>query len=203
MAVRMFAAFWAGWDQFSEEVLGSIDVSAAEDDLERSITQSLTIYVRRQLTGNEPFDVIHGAFEHESRLPAPAQPPAYDFAFVLLRNQRMMWPVEAKVVKTDESIRHYLLDVNEQFLRCRYAPFSGEGAMLAYLLEGSETKVFARIEQALKCELSPHEEFRARHHRVSQHDRIVPAGKEYLPRLTCHHIVVSLRSDQSGLRDAQ
>lgn len=160
-------------------------------DLERSITQLLEPRIRDAMSGDEPYYIQHGPFEHETMAAPPAQPPAYDLAFVLRAEERLMWPIEAKVLETPNQTAAYLKDLQEEFLTCRYAPFSKAGAMLAYLLSGTPEDALATIEGKLGKTLSPLAKFASRAHRLSEHDRTVPAGKIYSRSFACHHLVMA------------
>ena len=101
-----------------------------------------------------------------------------------------MWPLEAKVLETPQAIADYERDVREQYLTCRYAPFSAAGAMLGYLLSGSAADALARIEAKLGCVLDPVPAFAERPHRMSSHCRTVPAGKNYPADFRCYHLIL-------------
>ena len=159
-------------------------------DLERSITQLLEPRVRAAMTGDEPFYVQHGPFERETMKAAPAQPPEYDLAFVFRANERIMWPIEAKVLETPGTVADYVRDIQYEFLTCRYAPFSGSGAMLAYLLAGKPDRAFTAIARRLGCTLRPVREHPGRHNRVSHHTRTIPSGKPYPTEFDCFHLVL-------------
>ena len=51
----MLEATWAGYDQLKQKLLNRIDVSQADEELERAVTQLLEPKIRDQLTGEEPF----------------------------------------------------------------------------------------------------------------------------------------------------
>ena len=120
----------------------------------------------------------------------PAQPPEYDLAFVFRADERVMWPIEAKVVETPTRIAHYVRDINEEYLSCRYAPFANSGAMLGYLLTGSAEEVFAAIDERLGCRLDGIPEHPMRPNRVSHHERDVPRGKPYPRKFACYHLIL-------------
>lgn len=160
-------------------------------DLERSITQLLAPRIQDAMTGDEPYYIQHGPYEHETMAPPPAQPPAYDLAFVLRAEERLMWPIEAKVLETPNQTAAYLNDLRNEFLKCRYAPFSKAGAMLAYLLSGTAEDALEAIESKLGCALQPAAMFADRAHRLSDHQRSVPAGKPYPSTFACHHLVMA------------
>ncbi len=159
-------------------------------DLERSITQLLEPRIHDAMTGDEPFYIQHSSFERETMAPPPAQPPASDLAFVLRADERIMWPLEAKVLETPGTMAEYERDVREQYLTCRYAPFSGSGAMLGYLLSGKAADALDQIAGKLGCTLDAVKEFPSRPHRFSSHRRIVPKGKAYPINFECHHLIL-------------
>lgn len=181
---------WAGYDL----LLAELPAGTNPEDLERSITQSLELRIRRAMTGDEPFDIQHGPYERETMKARPAQPPQYDLAFVYRAAEQIMWPLEAKVLETDGTVGEYVEDVNNEFLTGRYAPFSSEGAMLAYLLSGNPKGVFNNLAAKIPCCLTPHQGFLDRPHTVSEHQRKVPAGKLYPRGFCCHHLVLEFPS---------
>lgn len=85
-AAILLGFVWQGYDTLRDGVLEQVDVSEADEDLERTVTQLLEPRIRLAMSGDEPFDIQHGSYEEESRQPAPAQPPEYDVAFVLRAN---------------------------------------------------------------------------------------------------------------------
>ena len=46
----------------------------------------------------------------------------------------VIWPIEAKVLKTDRKLAPYLRDLDDKYLKCKAAPFSHEGALIGYLI---------------------------------------------------------------------
>lgn len=169
-------------------------------DLERSITQLLTAAIDDEVLGEAPYYVQHGPYERETMLAPPAQPPAYDLAFVMRADPRVMWPAEAKILTTPKALADYLADVVDQFLTCRYAPFSASGAMLGYLLSGAAEDVLANISRRLNigyAEGTPVDTNRP--HRSAWHARTVPTGKAYPTRFRCHHLILGFH----GLRRAR
>lgn len=176
---------WQGYDLLMTELPGGIDAK----DLERSITQSLELRIRRVMTGDEPFDIQHGPYERETKK-SRGQPPQYDLAFVYRAAERIMWPLEAKVLETDGAVGEYVKEVNNEFLTCRYAPFSSEGAMLGYLLSGNSKNVFTNLVAKIPCRLAAHQGFSGRPHMMSDHQRQVEIGKTYPSDFCCHHLVL-------------
>lgn len=183
---------WEGYDRLRMEVLPKIDCRQDDRDLERNITQLLELYIRRASDAEAPFCVQHNPYEEETALPPPAQPPQYDLAFVIYDNPRVMWPLEAKILRTDSAVATYVRDINHEFLTCRYSPFSEEGAMLGYLVHGVEDNAFIQIGKSLSRTLAPHSDFPDRPHRISDHLRQVPEGKAYPKRFRCHHLVLRM-----------
>jgi hypothetical protein len=143
------------------------------------------------MTGDEPFHIQHGPYERETMAQPPAQPPQYDLAFVWSREERIMWPLEAKVLETPRTLANYVRDVHDQFLSCRYAPFSGSGAMVGYLLSEEAEDALLNIGTSLGCPLKKVAAFPSRPHRVSEHHRLVPAGKNYPADFRCYHLVLN------------
>jgi hypothetical protein len=180
---------WAGYDSLCQNP-PVIDGK----DLERSITQVLVRRIDQLMTGDEPFYIQHGPFERATMAAPPAQPPAYDLAFVMQADERIMWPMEAKVLETPNRLASYLRDVQEEFLTCRYAPFSGSGAMLGYLLTGTSGEALVNIATKLACTLTSLGTVRA--HAVSHHQRILPPGKPWPTEFVCHHLIM----DFNGLK---
>jgi hypothetical protein len=183
---------WKGYDLLTQKVLSQIDSDRNEEHLERSITQLLERKIRKGMTGDEPFDVQHEAYEIESSQSAQAQPPQYDIAFILLANERIIWPLEAKVLKSDGAVAEYVKEINKNFITCRYAPFSSEGGMLGYLLAGVASKAYSNITAKVPCTLSHHPDFPTRNHKTSNHERIVPSGKSYPVDFCCHHLLLEI-----------
>lgn len=188
----MLAAVWGGYECLKGELLSPIDVAPADEELERSITQLLEPKIRAQLTGEEPYYVQHGPHEFATRAPPPAHPPVYDIAFVLNSNAKVMWPLEAKVLRTDRSVASYVDGINGQFLTGRYAPFVSSAAMLGYLINGRASIAFARISQSLGVPLVQHPAFSSRPHRVSEHVRCPSFQEAVAGAFRCHHLIMKI-----------
>jgi len=197
-SLLMLQFVWRGYDYLKEDVLDRIDARKSDEDLERSVTQLLEPRIRRAMTGDEPFEIQHGSYEHETRQPPPAQPPQYDLAFVLRANPRVMWPLEAKLIRSDGAVGRYVSELRGNFLTCRYAPFSRSGAMLGYLLSTGTSAVFDNISNAVPCKLFAVAGFSARPHRRSSHTRTVPPARRYPRRFRCHHLLLTLVPITSG-----
>jgi hypothetical protein len=185
---------WQGYDLDKGDVLSKIDLSQAYDQLERDITQSLSVYIEQAKSGFEPFVIRSEWFEMQTREQSPARPKQYDLAFVWSNpaNVRIVWPIEAKVLRSDSSVTEYVNEITGNYLTCRYAPFSSEVGMLGYLLRGSSTIAFNNIGTAVPCTLSDHPDFLERQHKVSDHTRTVPMGERYPVKFRCHHLLLEL-----------
>ena len=101
--------------------------------------------------------------------------------------------MEAKILKTDQQVSEYVEDVKNEFLTCRYAPFSDEGAMLGYMLSGHPDAAFLKFSRALAVKLTGHLDFPDRDHRVSSHLRKVPKNKPYPTSFRIHHLMMPLK----------
>lgn len=195
--VSMLSLVWEAWDHVQREVLQNVDLSVADDQLERALNERLEAAMQERLTHAEPFTVQHESYEWETRQGGSARPPQYDIAFKLRAQPRIMWPLEGKVLPTAGQIAAYVRDIDESFIRCVYAPFTGEGAMLGYLREGAVDSAFDAIAGHFGFRaLELHPSFPGRSHRYTVHSRQVPNGKQYPLELRCHHMLMELRSSQ-------
>lgn len=188
----LFDRVWRGYDLLWAEVLCGALWTDVADDIERDLTEQLEPRIQRSMTGFEPFGVQCCRRERETRRAAPAAPPEYDIAFYLHERPLVNFPLEAKLLRTDQALAAYVADVKQEFLTCRYAPFSAEGAMLGYLLKDAPAAVFAKIETDVPCQLQQHEGFPDRAHRFSDHQRTVEPGKTYPVAFRCHHLMLRL-----------
>jgi len=192
-SIRLLELVWKGYDALCAEVVSQVDCSQEDEHLEISITQLLEPEIHDAMTGREPFLVQHSPCEYETRRGSPGQPPQYDMAFVLRSNRRVMWPLEAKVLRTDGRVAEYVKEVNSNYLTCRYSPFSSEAAMLGYLIKGEPESAFYNIAEKGGWKLARHGHFSHRDHRTSDHNREVAEGKSYPIEFRCHHLVFRLQ----------
>lgn len=191
----MLRYVWEAYDVLKEETFTKIDWNQTYQHIEVNITQLFEPKIRACMSGFEPFFLQHGPFEFESRSGSKGQPPQYDIAFIWKANPRIMWPLEAKVLKSDGDLSEYIKEIHNNFLTCRYAPFSSEGAMLGYLLKGTPDNVFRNIERKLPCTLIDHIAFPERDHKISDHKRVVPASKNYSKLFRCNHLILLFAND--------
>jgi hypothetical protein len=188
---RLLGFVWGAWDLLRQEVLSKVDCTQSDRDLERSVTQYLEPRIHKVMPGESPFYVQHAPHEFETAKKPPAQPKVPDIAFVLWVNPRITWPLEAKTLRTDGAVGPYVKELKENFLNCKYAPFSSEGGMLGYLVSGNPARAINNIAAGVPCELAPHPQFLDRDHRTSDHERNVPSGKPYPREFRCHHMILS------------
>jgi|GEM_PF-537864 len=186
---------WEGYNLCSQEVLSKVDISQADDQLERELTQILDLYVRKGMQGFEPFTLQHESYEMEIR--GTHRPRQYDLAFVWLANPRIKYPLEAKVLRSDRSVTAYVNEITSNYLNCLYAPFSREAGMIGYLLKGIPETAFKNIAVAVPCVLSDHPDFSGHYHKISDHHRNVPVGKTYPAKFRCHHLLLKLTKQSS------
>ncbi|MGE7156853.1 hypothetical protein ACQKJ1_24320 [Methylorubrum rhodesianum] len=186
----MLEALWVGHDVLRAEMAGRLEPGDFGADPERTLTSMLHVRTVHALGDYRPFTCRHEHPEPETRQASPAQSPTYDIAFVLRDNERIAWPVEAKVVATDRTVATYVREIHDQYLTCRYAPFSTSGAMLAYIERGSPEVFQSNVEKALGTPLQRYVPFATRHHRVSDHGRQVPAGRPFPADFQCHHLAM-------------
>jgi hypothetical protein len=187
---------WEGYDLCSQEALSRVDISQADDQLERELTQIMDLYIRKRMEGGfEPFSLQHESYEMELR--GTHRPKQYDLAFVWFANPRIKYPLEVKVLRSDGSVTAYVNEITGNYLTCRYAPFSSEAGMLGYLLKGIPETAFNKIALAVPCILFDHPDFSGRNHKISDHDRTVPEGKTYPAKFRCHHLLLELAKKSS------
>jgi hypothetical protein len=199
---RLLGFVWAAYDLLCAEVLAQVDRTQADRDLERSVTQYLEPRIHKVMPPDSPFYVQHGPYEFETAKKPPAQPPSPDIGFVLRENPRLMMPLEAKTLKTDQAVDEYVTAIHKNFLTCRYGPFSTEGGMLGYLVAGDPAQAFDSIAVRVPCELRTHPSFPDRDHRTSDHERTVPPGKSYPRAFRCHHLILRLANTSPSIPPA-
>ena len=84
---------WAAYDDLAAAILSTVNWSAAEDEIERSLTAYHSLKIQERQTGDEPFILLPEMPEFETREPAPARSKAYDFGFVMRGGDySMIWP---------------------------------------------------------------------------------------------------------------
>lgn len=195
---------WKGYDRLHDSFFSHISWDVNYRDLERSITEAYVNAIETVLEevtdGYFPCKVMHSPFERASQFSPKAQPPAYDLAFVWNSDPRIMWPIEAKVLKSDknteDNLGDYVKTLNERYLTCKYAPFSNGGAMISYLKSGDAQVLFTSILTSSGFLLLDYPDFSSRHHKYSDHVRTPPNNKDYPRHFRCHHLVLVLSENQ-------
>lgn len=198
--------FWQGYEIFlknpdNKRLLKKYKTLKNERDLERKLNEGMELAIREAMSGDQSFVVQHETYEFESAAPAPAQPPQYDIAFILLGfNRQLKWALEAKVLKENKltNSSSYLKEINDNFLTCRYSPFSFEGAMIGYLFCDKPEEIFQSIDKYFGQKLKPHPNFHPKYlHKTSDHKRKIPVDKShrkdvYPTEFKCHHLLLLL-----------
>lgn len=197
LTTRALKFVWLGYDLLQKDILRPIDCRKVNKQIEKSLSQPLQLRINRVMTGDEPFDVQHEVPEFEMSYSDQAQPPSYDIAFILRANERIILPLEAKVLRTEKAVSKYVNEINLNFLTCRYAPFSSEAGMLGYLLKGNSRQAFDNISQRTPCHLCDHPDFLEREHKTSAHRRTVPMGKPFPGDFLCHHLILEIPGKSS------
>jgi hypothetical protein len=98
--------------------------------------------------------------------------------------------MEGKVLRRDEDVGPYIVEVKSNFITCRYATFSNEGAMLGYLLQGEPERTFAALETSLAQTLIPHPHFPDRSQRMTRHQRDQAPHPHSPGEFVCHHLLL-------------
>lgn len=186
----MLGHVWSGFDGLKAEVIDKNPEPTREDaDLERDLTEMLFPYVSKMIPAKSPYYLHHEKKERESAVPR-AQPPEPDLSFVFYSNIRITFPIDSKVVEKDRpsDVTDYVDTVKERFIACVYAPFSRQGAMVAFILAGSVKTYLKNVRAGLSVPLSRGWYFKGRYHKTSAHDRTATAchHKEFV----CHHLVM-------------
>jgi len=178
----MLEYVWRGFDQMHEE---QFNVSRDDENIEDDITALVYIRINTLMDGKAPYCLMHKPLENEKR---KGPSPTPDLGFVWRANLRAVFPLEAKVLRTDGSVSAYIKEITDNFLTGRYASFSSEAAMMGYLLSGCPERAFGSISDRLRCHLESHPSFLHRNHRCSDHLR--RADERGNKHFRCHHMIV-------------
>jgi hypothetical protein len=183
---------WRGYDRLLAHDLNVVPISDIDEDKERSLNLLLNLRINELLSGDEPFRFVHEPPEQTKRKGGGARPPQPDMGLVLNNYPRAVWPLEAKVLSNDHNVGLYVAEINDNFITCRYATFSSEGAMLGYLLHGEPERAFAAIATSLAQPLIPHPHFPDRAQRVTHHQRGQVPHPNSPHEFTCHHLLLRI-----------
>lgn len=186
---------WRAFDVFHAGVLRHVNIRQPLDQLERDLTSKHFIEIQRifaaETDGLSSIIPHHEFPENESRPRGSGKPPASDISFVWYENQRVSWPIEAKVLPTPRTLADYLRDT-KKFTDGIAAPLSGAGAQIAYILTGTTDEFFNNLGGRFSLPLQIVPEFATRAHRASSHRR------DRLPELQLHHMAMLLASVGTG-----
>ena len=192
----MLELLWRAYDRLLSTKLSAVNIKDADLQLERSVTALLSDEIQDILHeegGYSSYRVAHERWEMETLDPKSNRPPQYDIAFVWREHAYLKWPCEAKVLKHEKDINAYVLDVEDAFITCIYAPFSGSAAMLGLLVVGNPHEALRLIGIRLGVSLVKHPSHLHRPHGISSHVRKVPEGKVYPSPLILHHLILELQ----------
>lgn len=184
---RLLRYVWEGYDELCRQKPAALN---PRDEV--SVNLLLAILIGRKIPKKCPFAFVHTPPELATRLKLSRPAPAPDFGFLPLNNPRVMFPLEAKVLKTERDLAEYLKALRTRFLQCRYAPYSNDGAMLGYLLAGDTEAAFKNLKGKLRAKLNLHNDFVMRPHRISEHRRRHSRCKNSPTQFFCHHLLMSL-----------
>ncbi len=188
----MLGYVWAGFDGFKTEILDKNPPPTRDNaDLERDLTEMLYPYINRALPPSLPYYLQHEKKEREQAV-LGRQPPEPDLSFVLYSNIRVTFPMDTKVLERDTvaNMADYADTIQNRFVTGVYAPFSKEGAMIAFLLAGSVKTVFQNLGAAIGCTVSRSAYISGRDHKTSWHERSAAACKYKMFR--CHHLIMAV-----------
>jgi len=195
---KMLGFLWAGYDKLKSDVIENNAEPTRDDaDLERDLTELLYPHVLKAMVADLPYYFQHEKKEREPAVPG-AQPPEPDLSFVFFANPRITFPIDSKVVEKDRpsDVTDYVDTVNGRFIACVYAPFSTQGAMVAFFLAGSVKTHLKNVGAGLGVPLSRAWYIKGRYHKTSAHDRIATACHH--KQFTCHHLVMPVGSAVSA-----
>jgi hypothetical protein len=180
---------WRGYDRLLSQDLNVVAFSGTDEAKEESLNQLLATRIDQSTSGDEPFYVNHQPPEQTKRKRGRGRSPQPDIGFTLYDYPRAVWPLEGKVLARDEAVGPYIDEIKNNFITCRYATFSSEGAMLGYLLHGEPERAFAAIAISLAQTLDLHPHFPNRPQRMSYHQRDEVPHPNSPGEFICHHLL--------------
>lgn len=192
-AGQILGATWTGLRALREHEVGSIDLANADENLERHLTLSLTRRIRHEMDEDASYGVEHQVSEEATRLPG-GQPPTPDIAFIFFEQPRLIWCIEAKVLRSDGNVSGYVKEVQENYLTCRYSPYFSQGTMLGFLISGDPTNAISNIAKSLGVQTETVAVEAGQLHHRSEHTRTSPGGRVFASAFTCHHFILFLGS---------
>jgi hypothetical protein len=193
---------WRAYDRLLSTKLSTVNIHDAELQLERSVTALLSDEMQDILHedgGYCSYRISHERWEMETLAPTSNRPPQYDIAFVWRDHAYLKWPCEAKILKHEKDVSAYIRDVQNAFVPCIYAPFSGSAAMLGLLITGNPQEALRLIGTGLGLTLIQHPLHSGRPHGQSTHARKVPKGKNYPNPLNLNHLIMELQNQRRNI----
>jgi hypothetical protein len=180
---------WSAYDRLIAKDLNLIPFSDTDEAKEESLNALMTLRINQCMSGDEPFCAMHQPPEQTKRKRGRGRSPQPDIGFTLYDYPRSVWPLEGKILASDEVVGPYVTEIQNNFITSRYATFSSEGAMLGYLLHGDPERTFAAIAISLAQTLIPHRRFPDRTQRMTHHQRDEVPHRNSPDEFTCHHLL--------------
>ena len=183
---------WRGYDRLLSQDLNVVPFSDTDEAKEKSLNTfwqfGLTVHERRRAVLRRARAAR--ADETETRERAISAAGYRVHAVQIIRERFGRW--KQKFWPTTRPSGLTWLKSTNNFITCRYATFSSEGAMLGYLLHGEPERTFAAITTRLRQNLILHPHFLDRPQRISHHQRD-DAPHMHSPReFTCHHLLLCI-----------
>ena len=188
---RLLTLVWQAYDLLATNDLNEVAFEAEGEAREESLNYLLAVRID-QCKREAPFYVVHLPPEQAKRKRGKGSSPQPDIGFALYENPRTVWPLEGKVLMHDRDVLAYLAEIEKNFIEARYATFSGEGAMLGYLMAGDPETALSHVRDALGCTLRNHPHFCQRPHKLSDHTRTNLPHPNSSADFVCHHLVLCL-----------
>jgi hypothetical protein len=191
MSEAIIRLFWQAVSDLARTGIPAAVVDGTPVQRERAVGRAVAHAMHRRRPGNVSFYVIHEDWDPSS-LATPTRPPQPDIGIALLSTGTAIWPIEFKLMPGDAAVAEYTKEYQGNFLTCRYAADTAEGALIACLEAGRPAIALSNIAKALGLMLVPGVSHRPtkRYHKMSVASRHVPAGKPYNATIRCHHIVL-------------
>ena len=185
---------WSAWDRLVERI-AAVELPEKPDDLERDLTENLADDLADVIGTMAPVLVRQEPCERRRRA-RRGRPRQYDIAIAIRHARRVMWPLEAKVLRTDRDTKDYVYTVQNRYLTGLYAPFCSHGMMLGYLVAGEPNRALDRVAADVPCILENFPGFEERWHKISKHVRAMPPGSVIGSEFTCHHLILELAPEE-------
>lgn len=183
---------WRACDRIRDNELKTMPVVATDEAKEESLNNLVCLRIQELKSGDAPFAVVHQPPEQFHRKTRNAQSPCPDVGFVWYANPNCVWPIEGKVLNSPTDVEAYAGEMNN-FLTGRYATFSREAALLAYLIEGRPDETLRNIAKRIRKRPYSHPKLPNRPHQITKHRRMEIAARK-AEDFYCHHLVLFVGS---------